>query len=335
MNKLSFLDRVKRRYRHDGLSGLCKQGAFKIRSRVFPVQLLSVSAELTNKCNLECGFCFVDKKRDPGFMSWDLFTKIVDEAASMKAPTFGLNYGGESLCHPEFKRFLKYLMEKRNSGEFKNVGWVTNGMLFSQDIADLVCELGVDSIGFSLEGFSEINDKMRAGCSYEKVKENILYLLEKRGSRKKPAIRINTLNPAGDMDFIKYWMETVELVAWSTLRDMDNRIIDRSFFDHGWFTPQRCTFPFNYMPVFWNGFVTGCCSDGYGKMNLGNANNQTIREIWNGQQFKDLRKGMANELCQKCDFWKIEFVPAVEKVFNGLGEVTYQVYWRRYERLGK
>lgn len=330
--KLSLLERIKRRYNQDGISGLCRQTTHKLRSKLFPVQLMSVSAELTNRCNLKCKFCFVDKFRGSGFMKWKLFKKIVDEASTLKLKTFGMNYGGESLLHPKFKKYLRYVMKYRNKGCFDHVNWVDNGMLFSPDISDLVVDLGVDSIGFSLEGFGDINDKERVGCNYELVKDNILYLLDRRGPNRKPEVRINTLNLGNDDKFIKFWMDRVERVSVSTVRDQDNRLLDRRFFQNGWFTPKHCWFPFNYMAVFWDGAVTGCCSDGYGRMNLGDANKQSLKEIWNGKPYRKLRKGFANALCKKCDFWKTEFIPAVEDVFNGSGEITYSQYWKHYRR---
>jgi radical SAM protein with 4Fe4S-binding SPASM domain len=334
MTKLSLFDRIIRRYRDSGFISLTKQTILKAQTFVRPVKLLSVACELTNVCNLKCPFCFVEKSRKTGFMSWELFKKVVDESANLDIEVLGLNYGGESLCHPEFKRFLEYAIKIRDMGFFKNVGWVDNGTLFNRDIANLVCELNVDNIAFSLEGFSEVNDKERVGCNYEQVKNNILYLLERRGDSTVPAIRINTLNPANNLDFIKYWVDKVELVSWSTVRNMNNQVIDKSFFEQGegFFTPKRCSFPYSYLGVLWDGKINGCCSDGYGKMNLGDANTQTLKQVWNGQAFKDLRANFDNELCRKCDFWKLEFVPCVESVFNNAVELIYQRYWKMYRR---
>ena len=275
----------------------------------------------------------MDKHRGQGFMSWDLFKKVIDDMADLGNLNLGLNYGGESLLHKDFKKFLEYAIEKRDCGQINLINWVDNGMLFSHEISDLVVDLGVDSIGFSLEGFAKVNDFERIGCSYEKVKDNILYLIDKRGSNCKPEIRINSLNPSNDLDFVKFWVDRVETVRVSTVRNMDNQLINTKFFGNNWFTPKKCAFPFTYFAVFWNGLVTGCCSDGYGRMNLGDLNKQSISEVWNGQPFKDLRNGSANGLCKTCDFWKYEFIPSVETVFGGSTEITYSQYWKHYRRV--
>lgn len=52
-----------------------------VNSEVFPKVVL---IDTISYCNLKCSMCFYrNMKRKKGIMSWDLFTKIIDEIADV------------------------------------------------------------------------------------------------------------------------------------------------------------------------------------------------------------------------------------------------------------
>jgi radical SAM protein with 4Fe4S-binding SPASM domain len=59
--------------------------------------------------------------------------------------------------------------------------------------------------------------------------------------------------------------------------------------------------------VLANGDVTVCCYDYNGVLNIGNIKNNSIKELWNSPQLKQLRKIHYKRgfdkipLCSKCD----------------------------------
>ena len=151
--------------------------------------------EITNNCNLSCEMCTFKKTQEKiGYMSKALFESCVDQLSEMGPKSLYLHGAGESLLHPDFKDYLKYAISKRDQGKIKSVAWVDNGMLFNQSIADLVVDLRVDEINFSLDGVGEVNDKIRLGSKYSVIERNIKYLISKRGKATKPRVTIGMVD---------------------------------------------------------------------------------------------------------------------------------------------
>jgi MoaA/NifB/PqqE/SkfB family radical SAM enzyme len=67
---------------------------------------------------------------------------------------------------------------------------------------------------------------------------------------------------------------------------------------------KHCDFPWNVMIVLWNGDVTVCCKDYDGEINVGNAFQNTLQEIWNGEGMQQLRKDFLflrkDGICKNC-----------------------------------
>ena len=129
-----------------------------------------------------------------GFMSWSFFESCINQLSDMGVSVLCLHFGGESLVHPEFKKFLTYAIQKRDEGCIGSVGWTENGMLFNESIAELVVELKLDFINFSLDGIGQVNDNIRIGSKYSVIEKNIKYLINKRGSAKKPVVLLNMVD---------------------------------------------------------------------------------------------------------------------------------------------
>lgn len=52
---------------------------------------------------------------------------------------------------------------------------------------------------------------------------------------------------------------------------------------------RTCTEPLKYATVRWNGDVTLCCRDGGRSLNLGNVNEKSLTDIWQGDNFQVVR----------------------------------------------
>ena len=76
--------------------------------------------EITNRCPLKCVMCArtTDMTREVGDIDMDLYTRIVDELASISPPNrmrnrlLRLHQFGESLVHPEFDQMIRYAANK-------------------------------------------------------------------------------------------------------------------------------------------------------------------------------------------------------------------------------
>ncbi|UNQ73424.1 radical SAM protein [Infirmifilum sp. NZ] len=119
-----------------------------------------LQVEPTNTCNLSCVMCVRRTWRQASFghMSFELFRKVVDEAAG-RVRRLALYGFGEPLNHPRFIDLLAYAREKMGDGVF--IHFVTNGTLMDGSAARRVFEAGADQVAFSvdapdLEPLSEI-----------------------------------------------------------------------------------------------------------------------------------------------------------------------------------
>jgi len=347
--RLSLIGRAQKKLKAEGFRSLSNSAIYKFKKRLrfFVVQkklvsrligfkLELVNIELTNACNLHCRMCLRDPTSRPiGYMSFDLYKSLVNQLAEMKVHTLLLNFDGESLLHPQFKQFLSYAIQFRDQGKIKAVGWIDNGMLFTRDVSDLVVELQVDFVTFSIDGIGKVNDNIRLGSSYSIIEENINYLLHKRGNGKKPEISLITVDYGKSkedvLQLIQVWCSKVSRICLTpcTLPNYTLANPEGYFGNRSTQKLPFCPFPFEYMAIRWDGRVAACCADGECQTNLGDATQHLLRKIWNNDNYKEFRRmALANSFpeslaCHTCSFWETVFIPAIETILNGAAEIYY------------
>jgi MoaA/NifB/PqqE/SkfB family radical SAM enzyme len=160
------------------LRGLLGSKYYELALKFKTPQLTKVHIEPTNVCNLRCKRCYAQNpslfaKREQGFMDLALFKRLVDEIAGYPQKVFlGLNYGGESLLHPQFAEMVKYAVQKKKF----SVGFTTNGVLIDDAMINTLSTHRVDDIVVSLDGMSEAHESLRSGSKYSDVRVKILRL---------------------------------------------------------------------------------------------------------------------------------------------------------------
>jgi radical SAM protein with 4Fe4S-binding SPASM domain len=307
-----------------------------LRSMHHP-KLKKAYLELTNKCNLQCEMCtYQASDRKIGEMARPQFESYVNQLSEIGVDVLYLHFGGESLLHPNFTDFLKYAICQRDKGKIGRVGWVDNGMLFNQDIADLSVSLKVDCIIFSIDGVGQVNDNIRIGSKYPVIERNIKYLLKKRGTAKKPEVSLNICDygktEEQKLEIYREWVHLVDEITLIPSILPDNSWESKNILSKKLKTappPAFCYFPLDTIVVSWDGKVTGCCQDYVFKMDLGDGTKETIKQIWNGQKFRNLRKAVITNTfskgspCYKCEFWQVNFKRREEAILDGQAIVSY------------
>lgn len=85
--------------------------------------------ELTSECNLSCSFCYRRSwSPESGFMSPDLFRRIMDDLRELGVRSIWLDGFGEPTLHPNFEHFV------RMAAESFEVNLVTNGTLMREKV---------------------------------------------------------------------------------------------------------------------------------------------------------------------------------------------------------
>ena len=113
-----------------------------------PVLPEIVQIESTNICNAKCVFCPRDEmERKQGIMEWDLYTKVVDECATLGITHLRMHNYGEALVDKKLPEKIAYAKGKG----IREVGVITNGSLLGPDVAKAVVEAGLDAVNISLD----------------------------------------------------------------------------------------------------------------------------------------------------------------------------------------
>lgn len=110
--------------------------------------------ELNNNCNLSCIMCpRKNLTRKVQNLSWDVYKKIIDEAAELKISDIKLFLFGEPLLYPKLIEAIKYAKSK----DLQHVDFSTNGQLMNKNKARELVNSGVDLINFSIDGIDKKN----------------------------------------------------------------------------------------------------------------------------------------------------------------------------------
>lgn len=272
----------------------------------------SLQIEPTNCCNIRCICCPVSRcTRKKGFMEFDLFKKIIDDAFEIGVKRIHLYLHGEPLLHPQSMEMIRYIKTKGLSFNL-----VSNGMMFDEDnmreFLDTGADLG-DHVVFSILGYSKhIHETIMTGIDHDRVVRNLISLIEHRGKRKKHAPVVEVIfyampeNEQEKIRFKKFWSgkaDHVRIIPRISESFRNYKMQDTSAVVH----QRRCPNIWERMAIFWNGDVSLCCEDVDGDYILGNLQSKSIRDVWNGEKmlvFKRLHQQYEQHkhpLCSKCD----------------------------------
>ncbi len=270
----------------------------------------AVIIEPTNYCNLRCKMCMNSTmKRPKGYMSRQLFEKIIDELAE-KNPNVSLwlNGLGEPLLCKELPVWIRYAVDKG----LTNISVNTNAMLLTKEVSDALVKSGLHAIVCGVDAYDkDIYESIRIGGKRDVVYENIEYLLKKvtetDGCKLKVEVQQIEMeyNKSEQEEFVKYWREKgayIKMIAYQTWLGYGEIQWD--------VLPERyaCS-KCNMFQIFWDGRVPTCGCDYDIASQAGNISNQTIYEVWQKirKDFSELHvQHRFDELpmwCQKCTDW--------------------------------
>ena len=281
-------------------------GKYKVHLR-FPVH---IDVEINSNCNYRCIFCphgTGEMRNDMSMMSEQTAKRILDELADNKVYSIKLNWRGEPALHPKLAEITAYAKKKG----IKEVQINTNGFLFDEKkIRDLILA-GIDRVIFSLDATTpEVYSKIRIGGDYNRVVENIKTFdrIRKELKRKKPFLRVQMvrtqLNKHQVDDYQKMWKNIVDDIR---ITDVTNRGQGDSLMVGDQVSVGRvcCPQPWQRMIISCEGNVLMCCSDWFEKYPLGNIKENSLKEIWNGERLKLVRKKLKRleydfQPCKSC-----------------------------------
>ncbi len=251
-----------------------------------------IQIEPSSICNFRCIFCFetdktfTDKKSGHmGTMKLDLFKKIIDEIEG-KVQFVTLASRGEPLVSKEINEMIKY-----TSGKFLNLKINTNASLLNEEKIHTILSSNVKTMVFSADAAdSDLYKKLRVNGSLEKTVKNIKLFREiqkKHYSSNKIITRVSGVKFSKEQNFdsmMKLWGDIVDQVAFVDYNPWENSYEKPP---NGLITP--CSDLWRRMFVWWDGKINPCDVDYKSKLNIGNIEKNSIKELWNSKYYQELR----------------------------------------------
>ena len=282
---------------------------------------LHLIVETSSRCNLRCPMCpaSLPMKLDGGLMKFDTFKRVIDESATFVSD-IELSHRGEPLLNRHLPEMIAYADEKRIATSLS-----TNATHLTEELALRLIESGLRSITFSVDGLDrDAYRKARVGANFDEVLNSIVdFLRMKRRLRSRtPWTMIETLD-LPDAPFVEE--KGRRFLGNFRSLPLDKFVIRQP---HNWAgsvelsrereplpskpTPYHgCPFIWDTMVVLWDGSAALCPQDWYNDNPLGNINDSSLREMWNGWTLTFVRQLLADgeynqiEVCSQCDLlWR-------------------------------
>ncbi|MCF7792366.1 MAG: SPASM domain-containing protein [Candidatus Cloacimonetes bacterium] len=282
-----------------------------------------IMIEPTNVCNLKCPLCPTGNdtlKRQKGFMSFDVFKKIIDEVHKKSLMVVLWNQG-EPYLNIEFNKMVKYASDH---DLFTLVS--TNGNL-DIDGEDIV-NSGLDSMIISLDGTNQKTyNKYRVNGKLENVLNNVKKIVtaRKKLRRNNPILRWQFLvmkHNEHELDEIKRMAAALEVdnlelksIQIYSKEDVHNFLpknpkyrrykVKGEDFELKYGIKNQCRRIWTNAVVNWNGDVAICCFDKEGEFKIGNVKDEKLEKLWKSKSIMKIRNQILKDrkqipVCRNC-----------------------------------
>lgn len=261
-----------------------------------------------NTCNAKCHFCTYASPENvypKGVMSMELYRKIIDEAKGIpEVGAIAFSALGEPLLDPHLVERVCYARETR--ADWYPIEVYTNGVSLTPARFEALKDAGVDSVTISLNAVraKQHQEIMGLKGKFGTVTANARYATDHAGNV------IVVVKAVRDDDHFREADQSQFLQTW------DGRVVWQGnwaggveFIDarrNGFDPNSACDRALEQVSVLWDGVVTLCCFDPLAKHRFGDLSRQTIREVYNSDdyvQFRQLHhenRAAEHPMCRVC-----------------------------------
>lgn len=304
-----------------GIYEICNSGNSKKKLENLPDFPRYLDIELTNTCNFSCLMCSTGlsiQQRKQGFMTDEIFHKIIDEIEEHKTPIRFIRWG-EPTLHPRMMDYIRYAKER---GILCHIN--TNGSSVDKKMIEGFVDIPLDSIKFSFQGVDRKSYReMRNIDFFDELMDVVRRLHEKRGGKEAPYIHISTTITYESQEMVDKFKEKVKgfvdlvTVGRTMLERFDPDLIGLGDEEKETLrylkekesvvkTHRECPEVFDKLSINWDGTVSACCADSDNKMTVGNLVENSLKDIWASKKMNFYREMLADmrhdelELCKGC-----------------------------------
>lgn len=253
-----------------------------------------VDIETSSACDMRCPMCYTvteefKKLVRPRLMPFELFCKIVDECAANGVYSIRVSLRGEPFLHPRIVDMIRYAKE---SG-IKEVASLTNGLKLTTEQFEELVDIGMDWLTISFDGMGETYERIRKPAKFDEM-------VAKIGEFKRIKDRLGRAKPVVKVQSVWTYIKDDPEAFYSIFRPIVDEVASNPEIDFGIGEDEVEYIEDFTCPTLWQRLVIGadggvlmCINDEYGKHKIGDAKEQSIRQIWNGpalQQVRDLHR---------------------------------------------
>jgi radical SAM protein with 4Fe4S-binding SPASM domain len=278
-----------------------------------------VHIEISNICNLQCSFC-PEVVRTKKLISLELFEKIVQQVSPL-TEQIAFHLMGDPLVHPQLSQLVD-ISQKYHAKIF----FVTNGVLLTEERAELLLHPAFRQVNFSLHSFFDNFKDKDPGQYLAKVFNYTEKALEQAPEKYINFRLWNLQDVRGSSDSNRDMLKRIserfdtELPQNFDVRDRKSfRIKGRLYlhFDTEFIWPDlhlpvlgsvgTCYGLKSHFGILVDGTVVPCCLDKEGAIALGNISNSSLQDILESERAQAIFKGFQNRkliepLCQRCQY---------------------------------
>lgn len=234
---------------------------FRAQRPICDYSPLHVYIEPTNECNLSCSHCPQSTSDRPkGFMDFDLYVNLIEQVAKMGVEWVYLFHGGEPMLHPRIEEIVAALPD----GIMRSMLHTNGTINLSRVTSANIIRISVNETPLSM---IYKNIDLLAGDERHNRMPTLFHDYRNNAHNWRGATSHNDF-PDGQGDF-RY-----------------KRI-------------RRCSQPYKTFVVGWDGKCYICCADYDGAGLIGDANESSLQEIWNGPAMQEQRLN-PTDFCRDC-----------------------------------
>lgn len=287
--------------------------------------------EPTNICNFQCVFCpqsdpSHNLQRKQGYLTLENMRLFLKKLRDVRAgnKNISLTLDGEPTLNealPDFIRLINY------EGLFPRFS--TNARTLTPELFEKLAVSGQFLVSVDFASDAEYFEGIRGKRGdYELILENLRYIIDYIKRNPKIRLEITDISNYSGADPEK----SLETMRKLFTYDRTHNIIflKRNFhnfcghlgLDSHNNNYRICPYPWTMFAVTWNGDVVACCRDTRAKTIMGNVFEQSIPEIWNGKEYRNIRTKLINKdlrsiaACKDCDLpwssgtsrWRIPYI---------------------------